>query len=203
VGEVKSLGQDRYQIGRIVVDKRARSFAVPGRVLVLGKPLEYLATSHKGMKAYESLLELDVSGTEFNLACILIGLERDPKQVPLTQFRQARNLMGPRLALSVAWSDAGMRHQITAAEAVLNPEADVKPETVEWVYTGSPVSETTGRFAPDTTGTLIGFVHDVNTLVESANTIGVGAYGSVRGSAAVPPVGTAIELIVEALPSTK
>ena len=81
MAKLKPLGQDRYQIGRIVVDKRASSFTVPGRVHVLGKPLEYLATSPGGMKAYETLLEVDASGSEFNLACILIGLERDPNQL--------------------------------------------------------------------------------------------------------------------------
>ena len=59
---MKSLGGDRYQVGTIVVDKRARRFSVPGRVHLLGKPLEYLATAPGGMKAYETLFEekLDV-----------------------------------------------------------------------------------------------------------------------------------------------
>jgi len=76
IGELKPLGKDRFQIGSIVVDKRARTFAVPGRVHVLGKPLEYLATTKGGWKQYEALLELDATGSEFNLACILVGLER-------------------------------------------------------------------------------------------------------------------------------
>ena len=198
VGELKSLGQDRYQVGHIVVDKPARRFTVPGRVLVVGKPLEYIATSPGGMKAYETLLEVDASGSEFNLACILIGLERDPKQVPWRQFREAPRLVGQRVALSIAWSEGGTRRQASAAEALLNPDAGVKPESVEWVYTGSPASEGQDRFAADDTGTLIGFVHDANSIIESVAGIGIGAYGSVRGHAMLPPVGTAIELIVEA-----
>ena len=145
VGELKSLGQDRYQIGRIVVDKRASSFTVPGRVHVVDKPLEYLATSPGGMKEYETLLEVDASGSEFNLACILIGLERDPKQAA-SQPAQPKPLVGPRVAISVAWSEGGKRRQVSAAEALLNPDAGVKPESVEWVYTGSPMSERGGSF---------------------------------------------------------
>ncbi|WP_088280811.1 YdjY domain-containing protein [Ideonella sp. A 288] len=203
LGDMKPLGQDRFQIGRIVVDKRAGSFIVPGRVHVVGKPLEYLATSPRGMKEYESMLELDASGSEFNLACILIGLERDPKQVPLTHFRTAPRLIGPRVGLSVAWTDNGKRRQVPAAEALLNPEAGVKPETVEWVYTGAPASDHHGRFVADETGTLIGFVQDANSIIEASSGIGLGAYGSVRGHALLPPVGTAIELIVEAVNSAK
>ena len=198
VGELKSLGDDRYQVGRIVVDKRAARFTVPGRVHVVGKPLEYLATSPGGLKAYESLLEVDATGTEFNLACILLGLERDAKQVAFQQFSQAP-LVGPRVAIHVAWQEAGKRRQIGAAEALLNPEADIKPEAVEWIYTGSRVSKGDGRFAADAAGTLVGFVHDANSVVESMRGLGIGAYGSIRGTAALPAAGSAIEMIIEAV----
>ena len=204
VGELKPLGGDRYQVGRIMVDKRARSFVVPGRVLVVGKPLEYIATSPGGMKDYETLLEVQASGSEFNLACILIGLERDPKAASAQQFRQVPRLVGPRVALHVAWTEGGKRRQVSAAEALLDAQAEVKPETVEWVYVGSPASAfLDGRFAADETGTLVGFVHDPSTIIEAAVPIGLGAYGSVRGSALLPPVGTAIELIVQAVSSAK
>lgn len=202
LGEMKPLGQDRYQIGRIVVDKPARSFTVPGRVNVLGKPLEYLATTPGGMKAYETLLELDTFGSEFNLACILIGLERDARQANWRQHSPSP-LAGQRLKLSLAWMDAGKRRQVPAAVALLNPEADVKPESVEWVYTGAPVSEDIGRFAADDTGTLISFIRDANSIIESAVPLGVGAYGSIRGHAMLPPVGSAIDLTVEAVASAK
>lgn len=197
VGELKPLGQERFQIGRVVVDKRARSFTVPGRVHVVGKPLEYIATAPGGMKEYETLLELDTTGSEFNLACIVVGLERDASQPPVRQPGQAP-LVGQRVAISVAWSEGGKRRQVSAAEALLNPEAGVKPESVEWVYTGSQMREG-GQFAADVTGTLIGFVPDANSIIESAVGIGIGAYGSVRGSAVLPPVGSAIELIVAAV----
>ena len=203
VGELKPLGQDRYQIGRIVIDKRAGVFTVPGRVHVVGKPLEYLATSPAGMKAYESLLELDTTGSEFNLACILIGLERDPNQVPWQQMRQVQQLAGQKINLSIAWSEGGKRRQVSAAEALLNADSGVKPESVEWVYSGAPASEVQGRFVADDTGTLIGFVHDVNSIIESRAGIGIGAYGSVRGHPMLPPIGSAIELIVESTAPTK
>jgi hypothetical protein len=197
VGELKSLGKDRYQVGRIVVDKKARRFSVPGRVLVLGQPLEYLATSPKGMKDYETLLEVDASGSEFNLACILLGLERDSGQGPFYQFSEAP-VVGPKVLVSVAWQDAGKRREISAAEALLDPDGDVRPESVEWVYTGSLSMPPDGQFAADVTGTLIGFVHDANSIIESVLGLGIGAYGSVSGNAALlPPVGTPIELVVQ------
>ncbi len=165
VGELKSLGKDRYQVGRIVVDKKAGRFTVPGRVLVMGQPLEYLATSPKGMKDYETLLEADA---------------------------------GPKVLVSIAWQDGGKRREISAAEALLDPKGDVRPESVEWVYTGSLSMPPDGQFAADITGTLIGFVHDANSIIESVLGLGIGAYGSVSGNAdLLPPVGTPIELVVQ------
>jgi len=197
VGELKSLGKDRYQIGRIVVDKKAGRFTVPGRVHVMGQPLEYLVTSPGGMKEYETLLEADATGSEFNLACILLGLERDPKQGPFYQFSEAP-LVGPKVLVSIAWQDGGKRREISAAEALLDPKGDVRPESVEWVYTGSLSMPPEGQFAADITGTLIGFVHDANSIIESVLGLGIGAYGSVSGNASVlPPVGTPIEVVVQ------
>jgi len=196
VGDMKPLGHDRYQIGHIVVDKRAGKFTVPGRVHVVGRPLEYFATSPGGMKEYETLLEMDASGSEFNLACILLGLERDPSQTSFYQFSQPP-VAGPRVDIGVSWLEGSRRRQITAAEALLGADNPVKPASVVWVYTGSISAQPNGRFAADVTGTLIGFVHDANSIVEASVGLGIGAYGSVSGNAVVlPPVGTPIELIV-------
>jgi hypothetical protein len=202
VGSLKPLGQERYQIGRIVVDKRSHSFTVPGRVHALDKPLEYLATSPGGRKAYEALLELDASGSEFNLACILIGLERDPK-LASSKPPGVANVVGQRVAMSVAWTQDGQRRQVTAAEALFNADARAKIESVEWVYTGSFTSIDGTRFAPDYTGTLITFIRDPTGIIEAVSGVGVGPYGSMRGSAALPPEGSAIELIVELAPVRK
>lgn len=202
VGDMKPLGKDRYQIGRIVVDKKAGRFTVPGRVHVMGQPLEYLVTAPGGMKEYETLLEADATGSEFNLACILLGLERDPRQGPFYQFSEAP-LVGPKVLVSIAWQDGGKRRELSAAEALLDPKGDVRPESVEWVYTGSLSMPPDGQFAADITGTLIGFVHDGNSIIETVLGLGIGAYGSVSGNAALlPPVGSSIELIVQ-LPRDK
>ncbi len=200
--ELKPLGDERYQVGRIVVDKRARSFRVPGRVHALDKPLEYLATSPGGRKAYEALLELDTGGTEFNLACILVGLERDPS-LPAWKPAQQGPAAGQRVALSVAWTEGDKRRQVSAAEALFNAEARAKIETIEWGYIGSFTSMDGSRFAADHTGTLISFIKDPTSIIEMVSGVGIGAYGSVRGSSVLPPEGTAIELVVEAGKSSK
>ena len=201
-GTLKPLGNDRFQIGHIVVDKRAGTFSVPGHVHVLGKPLEYLATSTGGMKAYEALLELDATGSEFNLACILLGLERPPNQAAFQRYSRGP-LAGQRAVLYIAWSEGATRRRLSAADALTNPRSGAKAEAIDWVYLGSPASRPGGPFAADVAGTLVGFVHDPNSVIESVGGVGIGAYGSVQGNTALPPVGSAIELIVEVPPAKK
>ena len=202
VGELKSLGNDRFQIGRIVVDKRAGSFVVPAVVHALDKPLEYLATSRGGKKSYEALLELDVSGSEFNVACILVGLERDP-ELPLWKpyFHSQRPAQPVRL--SVAWTDAGKRVQVTAAEALLPAEARARAAAVEWLYTGSFTSTDGSQYAADKTGNLISFIKDPTAVIEASAGVAWGPYGAVRGNALLPPEGSAVELVVEAVKGLK
>lgn len=213
---MKSLGNERYQVGMIVVDRAAGSFVVPGRVLHLDEaPLEYIATSPNGMKAYETLLEIDATGTEFNLACILLGLENAERRRPDYQFDR-RPPIGPAVQLQVRWQSGGRTvtrsiHEVLRFDGEGGPppppgqQAPPKPPGApggevpaeEWVYIGSYNRADGGAYVADGTGTLVGFVHDPASIIEHRSGLGIGAYGSVRGNAGVlPPVGGAIELVV-------
>lgn len=192
IGDIKPLGGERFQVGRIVVDKRARRFTVPGRIQAMDKPLEYLATTPAGKKAYESLLALDTTGSELNLACILIGLERDPKVPSSRQLTQP----GQPVLLSVAWTDTGGRaRRLSAAQALSGSDA---PE-VDWAYIGSFTSIDGSQLAADVTGTLASFIkRDRTGIFEAVSGISEGNYGSIRGNMTLPPEGGPVELVVEA-----
>lgn len=192
IGEIKPLGGERFQLGRIVVDKRARRFTVPGRVQAMDKPLEYLATTPAGRKAYESLLALDTTGSELNLACILIGLERDPKVPSSRQLTEP----GQPVLLSVAWADSsGQPRRLSAAQALSGNDAT----EVDWAYIGSFTSIDGSQLAADVTGTLASFIkRDRTGIFEAASGISEGSYGSIRGNSALPPEGSPVELVVEA-----
>jgi len=195
---VKPLGNEKYQVGRIVVDRKRGSFTLPARVHVIDKPLEYLLTTRDGVKEYETLLETDVIGTEFNLACILIGLESAEKRRAAFQF-SLEPLEGPPIEITLSWSSNGREMKSTALQALVDPE-QIEHESVEWVYVGSYQSDG-NQFAADLTGTLIGFVHDPNTVIDSRIGLGIGAYGSVNGNEKLlPPVGSPVRLTVTVLP---
>jgi hypothetical protein len=126
ISGMKSLGKDRFQIGLIVVDKKQRRMTIPGRVLQLGVPLEYLAVSPHGMKGYESLLEVDASGSEFNLACILLGLDSSKATRPEMQFG-AEPLTGQPVGFRIVWLDGKQRREISVPAAIPNATPPTKP----------------------------------------------------------------------------
>jgi hypothetical protein len=199
ISSMKSLGAGRYQIGQVTVDRRAHELTFPAHVAHLGEaPLEYLVVTTDGLKAYETLLEADVSGSELNLALILLGF--DAEQSTHLRYQFDRNLPGGQVAsISLRWQASGRTHEISADEALLaDPQRKTIPPSI-WVYTGSFAPPNGGPFGADVAGTLIGFVHDPNCLIENRLGLGIGAYGSIRGNRArMPPIGSPVEVIVEA-----
>jgi hypothetical protein len=196
---MKSLGKDRFQIGLIVVDKKQRRMTIPGRVLQLGVPLEYLAVSPHGMKGYESLLEVDASGSEFNLACILLGLDSSKATRPEMQFG-AEPLTGQPVGFRIVWLDGKQRREISVPAALYSDAAKATGASDAWVYTGSMVNGYSKRYAADETGVLVTFVHDATAVVSHRTGLGIGAYGSVSGNKSLlPPVGGPVSLVMQVL----
>ena len=187
VGAVKSLGQERYQIGRIVVDKRLHRFTVPGRVHALDKPLEYLATSPGGRKAYEALLELDASGSEFNLACILIGLERDPKvgcQQAARRGQRGRPASCHVGGLVAGWPAAPGNGSRGIVQCRRQDEDRIGRMGL---HRARSHRSTARRFAADFTGTLITFIKDPTGLIEAVSGVGVGLMAPCAAAARCRP----------------
>jgi hypothetical protein len=177
--EVSALGGERFKIGKITVDKAAGKFTVSGRVLRLEPPLEYLAVTRGGTKGYESLLELDSNAAEFNLACILIGLNNEKVTLPRYQFDQ-EEVIGPRVQITAIVQRDGKPVEVDAAKLLLDGENST---SAEWVYTGSVHSEGEGEtYMAEMLGTLIGLAHDPASIIEHRTGLGINAYGSIGGN---------------------
>jgi hypothetical protein len=188
------IGDEQFRIGTITVDRKAQTFSVPGKILVLKDALEYLAVSKDGMKGYESLLELETSPREFNLACILIGLDDEKSEKPRYQFDD-RKPQGQAVAISVSWEEDGKTVSVSGANAMT--AGDDMFDDDSWVYIGSTTQNYGKEFMADVGGTLIGFVHDPNSIIEHINGGGIGAYGLITGNEdLLPPKDSAITLTI-------
>lgn len=201
---IKELGDGRYQVGRIIVDKPARSFSVEATLIHTEDPLEYLAVARRGAKDYESLLELRTRGLHFNIACILIGLDDTGVVHPKFQFDETV-VEGPEVSIKIRWEGEDGSVEIDAADALRIVGApDGPPRETRWIYTGSAMYPSDPpTYLADSSGSLIGFVHDPMTVIEHQLGLGIGAYGSILGNTDIlPPVGTRMTLIVAALPAS-
>jgi hypothetical protein len=178
---------------KIEVDRATRTFSVPGRVIRREQPLEYLAVKRGGYKAYEAVLELDTTATDFNLACILIGLDAARATLPEGHF-DPRPTEGDRVELTLEWGE-GDSHRELAPEALFRVGGKPVADNV-WVYTGSTLLAP-GRYLAEEVGTLVGFSHDKDSIIEHRSGIGLGAFGSVEIDRTLSPTeGTPVQLRV-------
>lgn len=192
---VEKLDDGRLRIGRILVDRSTQSFTLPGTLIRLEPPLEYIAVTKGGFKAYESLLELEANAFEFNLACILIGLDAEGSTRLQYQF-DTQPVQGMEVAIRVSWKQDGQSMEMPVAR-LLSDESELIEASV-WVYIGSSFDGDTYR--ADQVGTLIGFVHDPASVIEHQKGLGIGAYGAVQANPAVAPaIGTPITLTISVI----
>ena len=99
--------------------------------------------------------------------------------------------------------DGGKPQRFPAGDALFDPEQK-RSEPVTWVYTGSQKHWQAAQFAADVAGTLVGFVHDPNSVIESSLGLGIGAYGAINGNAALlPPIGTEVDVVVSVVKTEK
>ena len=191
---IVDLGNQRFRVGQIEVNKREQRFTVTGRVIqheMPDNPFEYLAVVADGDKGYETLLELDAGAREFNLACILIGLDSRNSGLPRFHF-DPEPVTGDPVDLTVSWQQGGKT--ITRHPGEFFSADDMDRLSEEWVYTGSVLMED-GTYLAESIGLLISFAHEPASIIEHRTGLGIGAYGVPKiNQAKAPPPGTAITM---------
>jgi hypothetical protein len=190
---IEDRGKGRYRIGRLKLDRTRQRFAVRGIILRDEPPLEFLVVTADGFKAYESLVKVRANAHEFNLACILIGLDPERAKPPQRHF-DPEPVVGDAVDVRVTWRTGdGRRTSSDAADLVRSGDATLPRG--EWVYTGSRVLPD-GRYLAAVNSTLIGFVHEPATVIEHRSGL-LGQFDRVTVNRDVaPPVGTRVTVHV-------
>lgn len=197
---VERLGPDLVRIGNIRVDTSKKELSVGGAVND-ARVLEFLANTKGGFKAYESALELETNAINFNVACLLIGLDNAGAVVSRFQFDPLPP-QGHPLEMFIEWDENGMRRRIRAEQLIYNRDTKETLTEGPWVYTGS-VFLPKNVYMAETDGTLVGFMHTAAPIIENPRPMN-GNYGAsiINPDLNLKP-GTSITLIVRALPRTK
>ncbi len=198
---IKKLGNGLVSIGNILVDVNKKEVTVPGR-MQKDQTMEFLATKKGGAKSYESVMELDTNAVSFNLALIMIGLEKKNAVIPTKHF-DSQQITGDPVEIWVEWKIKDAAQKMKAEEMLFDLQTKAIPKMGQWIYTGSTVLPD-GQFLAELDGVLIGFVHSPASIIENATGSGINAYGSIKlnPSLKIPP-DTPLKLTVKALPKQK
>jgi hypothetical protein len=199
--QIRKLADGRVLIGPILVDVNKKEISVPGR-MQRNQTLEFLASAIKGNKLYESAIELDTSATSFNLALIMIGLEKSNAVVPTRHF-DPKQAVGDPVEIWVEWREGTETRKVRPEELLYDLKTKAAPKLGAWVYTGSTVLPN-GKFRAEMDGVLIGFVHDPSSIIENSTGGGLNAYGSIRLNPNLKFAPFAqVKLTIKAIPKSK
>ena len=194
---VEKLGPDLFRIGAIRVNTTTREVSVPGTVNEVSV-LEFIANTKGGMKAYESALTLDTDAITYNVALVLVGLDRAHAVAPRQHFDPAP-VSGDPVEVWVEWGSDGRKQRVPAGRLLFDKVAGREVPEGRWVYTGSQMLDG-GRYLAELDGVLIGFVHSPAPVIEHVGGAGIGQYGSIvlNPKVGLTP-GTAVTVTVKAI----
>ena len=163
---VERLGPNLLRIGAIRIDTAKRELSVAGFVNDV-RVLEFLANTKGGFKAYESALELDTNAINFNVACILLGLDNSHAVPARFQF-DPTGPKGDPVEIFVEWNEGDALRRVKAEQLVYSRATKTTLPEGSWIYTGSSFVQQSNMFLAETDGTLIGFMHNPSPIIDNS-----------------------------------
>lgn len=158
---ITQLDETRFEIGKIVFDKKSREIRFPAAVNMTEGQLEYLIV-HENGKIHESLLTTKISPLNLNLAFTLLrytpsrelyavetpegGKTVKPQDVPA----EVRD--GSRVGIEVEWKENGKDRRLPINEWIQHGTTSKSMDSGPWVYGASESFE--GKYIPETSGDI-------------------------------------------------
>lgn len=160
--EAEKIGEDRYRLGKVVVDLKAKTATCTGKVNMSKGVVEYFAVAPQG-KLHESVLSLDVRPLHLQLGLILLGLE------PKGGLRYQGDTQVPKgspVQVFTSWQRAGKSVKVHAEEMVWDVVKKRPMERGAWVFSGSAIDK--GGFVADRELSLVATYRDPAAIVNNA-----------------------------------
>ena len=202
---VKQEAGDCVTLGKITVDKRARTIRFPARVNLAAGRIEYLLVTEKG-KTHESLFATNVSPFQLHVAMLLLGAspareitEHPREQLTRDSLKIEPELEGDEVNILVSWKQGDTAQKVHAEEWIYNDLSQAPMTAGPWIYTGSAIFN--NQFLAQADGSIIALVTDRAALINNPrpghddDTI-----WSAR-STKVPAVDTPVEITFQLLKS--
>ena len=169
-----------------------------GKIALTNGILEFVAVEPGG-RDYESLLTLDCKPSVLQSALLLIGCETGAVRQTAVSGK-----MGTPLALEVVWVAGGKARRVPVASLLVDRTAQKQPPALPWVFNGSYFTThpiTSNRvFQADEEHAHVALWWQpsipINLGGDFGNPYKNDAHGFEANSAALPPKGTPVTLIL-------
>lgn len=165
---VRDLGENRYSVGAITFDKKARTITIPAAVNMTGEAVEYVLVSRHG-KVHESVFITDADARDIHLAALLMGMKPAADLGPENAAATVRSG-----AAAIAWAEwdrngPPARVYLNETVSLSDPSSGENTGTLPsgaWLYNGSRI-EPDGTFAASRGGSIISIIRDDDALVNN------------------------------------
>ncbi len=207
---VRKREDGRLQVGKIIVDPDEGEMILPGEINQTHGIVEYLAVGPKG-KRHESVLMLAVHALNFQIACILLGLEpapmkpqEDPDLLVTRKGEEEPDPAAPEVTdrsgvyIEVTWKEGDEVVTHRAEDLTWNRESETTMPRGKWVYTGSSIFK--GVLSAEFSQSYIATWPDrsalFNTPVVTHNPYRGNGMGFEANFSILPPKGTPIRMTI-------
>jgi hypothetical protein len=192
-----------YQLGKMRLDKKARTLSFPAVVNMDEGAVEYLLVSPHGC-AHESLLTTEVRPSDIHFAMLLLGAKgaptankpgNPPQATPQLDFESLKNVPTPEgdgIQISFRWQQEGSPKTTPVEDWLFHLETEKAMPRGPWIYSGSYLSGQT--FAAEAEGNLAAVVLSPAALINNPRTGNTDDRVWLVHKDAVPKKGTPVEL---------
>lgn len=201
-----------YQIGAIRIDQAQRTATFPGKVNMIGGPIEYLLVTTEGA-THESLLNTEVQPSDLHFSMLLLGAkgagittpaESDgaPSQIDNKFLASAPKLTGDSIQISVKWKADKEEKTAPVEDWIKNLTTEKTATRGPWLYTGSMFRS--GHFLAQTEGAFASMVTYPAALINNPRAGNDNDQTWAVNTDVVPLADTPVEIVIKLeAPSTE
>jgi hypothetical protein len=188
---VRSLGNGRFAVGRVTLDKTSRTVSFPAAVNSRDEIVEY-AVVHKNGKTHESIFRTEARPLDIQVALLLLNA----KPVMTNSFGADGKAppRGEKIFIEVSWTNKGARVQMPLEDLVLNRENTNTLTHGEWIYNGSTFSA--GAFTAERDGSIVSIHIDPDALINNPRPGRENDDLHKPNAEKLPPVGAPVEITI-------
>ena len=160
--KLRQISPGIFEIGKVRLDKAARSVAFPAVVNMTEAIVEYVVVTGDG-KVHESLLRTETVPKDIHVAMLLLDVKgAGTNMVPADPLKR---IPGDPVSIEVSWKEKGKTKRVPAERLIFNTQTKTNLSSGPWIYNGSHVEN--GVFLADPEGSIVSLITDPFALVNN------------------------------------